>query len=90
MSVTACTGRKRDCVRACHLFFTRPHRDTARRHRELWFTPLQLLKRGQPRGREIALAYYDGMNITHSHADIHTHKSSASGPSHLMTIGSYG
>lgn len=36
--------------------FTCPRRDTARQHEELWFTPLQLLDRGQPRGREIAPA----------------------------------
>lgn len=60
------------CV-CCSRVFTRPHRDTARRHRELWFTPLQLLKRGQPRGRKIAPAYYDGMNITHTHTQPYTH-----------------
>lgn len=57
------------CVYVVHesLFSHVPHRDTARRHRELCFTPLQLLRRGQTQGREIALAYYDGTNVTHTH-----------------------
>lgn len=55
-----------------HFFFHTSSRDTARRHRELWFTPLQLLRRGQLQGREIALAYYDGMIITHTHNYIPT------------------
>lgn len=61
------------CVCVVHeSLFTRPRHDTARRHRELWFTPLQLLGRGQPQGREIALAYYDRMNITHTHTKLYT------------------
>lgn len=63
-----CVQIENVCVRCSQVdFFTRPRRDTARRHQELWFTPLQLLRRGQSQGREIALAYYDGMNILHTH-----------------------
>lgn len=69
-ATTQCMSKRRSCVGMLFtLFFTRPRLDTARRHRELWFTPLQLLKRGQLQGRKIALAYYDGTNITHTHTD---------------------
>lgn len=52
--ITISTTQLRTCFSE---IFTRPRRDTGRQPGELWFTPLQLFRRGQPRGREIAPAY---------------------------------
>lgn len=59
-----------------HFFFSPPHTSppwncmlTSR----TLVHPVQLLRRGQLWGREIALTYYDRMNITHTHTRTYAH-----------------